>query len=199
MLTETVTQMTSLDNANNSAARSTADPENFDSSDSGEEDGENDRQNRVTIYETDRSFYNENNLAASLYKTTRNSAQYVKVTGCFIKLLLQLPKLLKTKEDANQNLVSIRKKILFSDVSSECKDLGMFTEDINSHLFGEELEDSLKKAKERHYSLQVLKPNTNYRNALIKGKFHENSKKDRPNKKTMAGHKDISQYNSPST
>ena len=89
--------------------------------------------------------------------------------------------------------------MLLSDVSTECKDLGMFTEDIDSHLFGEELEDSLKKAKERHYSFQVLKPNTNYRNALIKGKFHETSKKDRPNKKTMAGHKDISQYNSAST
>ena len=39
--------------------------------------------------------------------------------------------------------------MLLCDVSTECKDLGMFTEDIDSHLFGEELEDSLKKAKNK--------------------------------------------------
>ena len=64
-LTEAVTQMTSLHNANKLAARSTAHPENSDNSDSGEDDEENDRQNRVTIHETDRSLYNETNLAAS--------------------------------------------------------------------------------------------------------------------------------------
>ena len=63
-LTEAVTQMT-LHNANKLAARSTTHPENSDNSDSGEDDEENDRQNRVTIHETDRSLYNETNLAAS--------------------------------------------------------------------------------------------------------------------------------------
>ena len=64
-LTEAVTQMTSSHNANKLAARSTAHPENSDNSDSGEDDEENDRRNRVTIHETDRSLYNETNLAAS--------------------------------------------------------------------------------------------------------------------------------------
>ena len=101
------------------------------------------------------------------------------MTGCFIKLLSQLPNILKTNGDhkdekleaiqtildgikmsghATQNLVSIRKKFLLSGVSSEHKDLAKFAEDTGSHLFGKELEDSLKKAKGRHYSLQALKP-----------------------------------------
>ena len=102
-----------------------------------------------------------------------------KMTGCFIKLLSQLPNILKTNGDhkdekletiqtildgikmsghANQNLVSLRKKILLSGVSSEYKDLVKFAEDTDSHLFGEELGDFLKKAKGRHCILQVLKP-----------------------------------------
>ena len=110
-----------------------------------------------------------------------------KMTCCFIKLLLQLPNILKTNGDnkdqkfeaiqtiqdcikmsghATQNLVSIRKKFLLSAVSSEYKNLAKFAGDTNSHLFGEELEDYLKKAKGRHYSLQALKPKTNYRHAL---------------------------------
>ena len=111
-----------------------------------------------------------------------------KITGCFMKLLSQLSNILKTNGDhkdekleiiqtmpdgnkmsghANQNLVSIRKKFLLSGVSSEYKDLAKFAEDTNSHLFGEELEDSLKKAKGRHYSLQALRKaqaTTNIRN-----------------------------------
>ena len=63
-LTETVIHMTSLHNANKLAARSTAHPVNFDNSDSGEDDKENDRRNRVTIHEADRSLYNEPNLEA---------------------------------------------------------------------------------------------------------------------------------------
>ena len=59
---------------------------------------------------------------------------------------------------ANQNLVSIRKIFLLSFIRSEYKDVAKFAEDIDSHLFGEEFEDSLKKAKGRHYSLQALKP-----------------------------------------
>ena len=64
-LTEAVTQMTSLHSANRLAARSTADPENFDNAVSGEDDEENDRRNRVTMHETDRSLYNETDLVAS--------------------------------------------------------------------------------------------------------------------------------------
>ena len=105
------------------------------------------------------------------------------MTGCFIKLLSQLFDILKTngghKDEkleatqtilggiklsgyATQNLVSMRKKFILSAVSSEYKDLAQFAEDTNSHLCGEELVDSLKKVKGRHYSLQALKPNTNF-------------------------------------
>ena len=101
-------------------------------------------------------------------------------------LLSQLPKILKTNGDhkdkkleaiqtilddikmsghATQNLVSMRKKILLSGVSSEYKDLAKFAEDTNSHLFREKLENSLRKAKGRHNSLQALKPKTNYPHA----------------------------------
>ena len=106
-----------------------------------------------------------------------------KMTGCFIYLLSQLPNILKRNRDhkdekleaiqtildgikmsghATQNLVSMRKKFLLSGVSSEYKDLAKFAEGTNSHLFGEKLEDSFKKAKGRHYSLQALKAKTNY-------------------------------------
>ena len=89
---------------------------------------------------------------------------------------------------ANQNLVSIRKNFLLSGVSSECKDLTKFAEDIDSHLFGEELENSLKKANGRHCTLQALKPKTNYpAHASTKQKFHETSKNNRPTKRPMAG------------
>ena len=89
---------------------------------------------------------------------------------------------------ANQNLVSIRKKFLLSGVSSECKDLTKFADDTDSHLFGEELENSLKKANGRHYSLQALKPKSTYPvHASTKQKFHETSKNNRPTKRPMAG------------
>ena len=89
---------------------------------------------------------------------------------------------------ANQNLISIRKKFLLSGVSSECKDLTKFADDTDSHLFGEELENSLKKANGRHYSLQALKPKSNYPvHASTKQKFHETSKNNRPTKRPMAG------------
>ena len=136
-----------------------------------------------------------------------------------MKLLPQLPKILKTNGDhkdekleaiqtildgikmsghATQNLVSIREKFLLSGVSSEYKNLAKFAEDIDSLLFGEELEDSLKKAKGRHYSLHALKPKTNYPHAS-KRKFQETSKNDRLTKRPMAGHKGTPQYKSPST
>ena len=60
------------------------------------------------------------------------------------------------------NLLSIRKKFLLSGVSSEYKDLTKFAEETDPHLIGEELEDSFKKYKRRHYSLQALNPKTNY-------------------------------------
>ena len=141
-----------------------------------------------------------------------------KMTGCFIKLLSQLPNILKTNGDhkdekleaiqtildgikmsghATQNLVSIRKKFLLSGVGSEYKDLAKFAEDTGSHLFEEKLEDSLKKAKERHYSLQAVKPKTNYPHAhasSTKPKFQvETSKNDRLTKTPMVGNKDTPQ------
>ena len=62
-----------------------------------------------------------------------------------------------------------------------------FAEDTDSHLFGEELENSLKKANGRHCTLQALKPKTNYpAHASTKQKFHETSKNNRPTKRPMA-------------
>ena len=61
-----------------------------------------------------------------------------------------------------QNLLSIRKKFLLFGVSSEYKDLAKFAENTDPHLIGEELEDSLKKSKRRHYSLQALNPKASY-------------------------------------
>ena len=46
---------------------------------------------------------------------------------------------------------------LLPGVSGEYKDLQKFVPGSYSHLFWEELEDSLKKAKGRHYSLQAFK------------------------------------------
>ena len=60
------------------------------------------------------------------------------------------------------NLLSIRKKFLSSSVSSDYKDLAKFAEDTDSLLIGEDIEDSLKKSKGRHYGLQALIPKTNY-------------------------------------
>ena len=323
-LTEAVTQMTSLHNANKLAARSIDDPENSDISDSGEDDKVNDGRNKVTIHETDRSLYNETDLAVSFLSNQETSSSSVATTGkseddpmmdsvfkefsesynqdnenwgepaseevtkvvsvafketlsesafknlltkvtlpenckfaqaklvnpvvfasvspsirstdiklqefqrnmskmtdCSIKLLSQLPNILKTNGDhkdgklvviqtildgikmsghANHNLVSIRKKFLLSGVSSEYKDLAKFAEDTDPHLFGEELEDSLKKAKGRYYSLQALKPKS-LAHASTRRKFNETSKNDRPTKRPMTGHKGTpqSQYNSPST
>ena len=80
-LTETVNQMTSLHNTNKLAARSTADRENSDNSDSGEDDEVNDGQNRVTIQETNCSLYNESNLAASSLFHQETSSSSVATTG----------------------------------------------------------------------------------------------------------------------
>ena len=49
-----------------------------------------------------------------------------------------------------------------SGVSSEYKDLTKFAEDTDPQLIEEEPEDSVKKSKRRHYSLQALNPKTNY-------------------------------------
>ena len=86
-----------------------------------------------------------------LQKVQRNMS---KMTGYFIKLLSQLPNILKTNgssEDekleviqtildgikisghVTQNLVSIRKKFILSDVCSEYKDLAKLAEDLIYH------------------------------------------------------------------
>ena len=104
---------------------------------------------------------------------------YSKVTACLIQLLARLPDVLRNKPNGNdiesktqirqiildelklaghgnQSINKLRKKYLLSGVSVEYKDLQKFAPDSDSHLFGEELEESLKKAKDRHYSLQAL-------------------------------------------
>ena len=80
-LTEAVTQLTYLHNANKLAARSTADPENSDNSDSGENDEENYRWNKVTIHEMDCSLYNETDLADSFLSHQETSSPSVAATG----------------------------------------------------------------------------------------------------------------------
>ena len=142
-----------------------------------------------------------------------------KMTSCSIKLLSQLPNILKTNRDhkdeklasqtildgikiseyATQNLLSWKKKCVLSGVRSECKGLAKSAEDTNSHLFGEEIEGSLKNTKGRHYRLQAVKPMINYQHASAKQKFHKISKNDRPAKRPMVCRKGITQYNSPST
>ena len=97
------------------------------------------------------------------------------------------------------NLLSIRKKSLLSGISSEYKNLAKFAEDTDFHLIGEELEDSLKNSKGRHYSLQATNPNENYPHPSAKQKFHEIPKNGRPTKRPIAGHKCTPQYNSTGT
>ena len=80
-MTEAVTQLTSSHNANKLAARSTADVENSDNSDSGEGDEENDRRNMVTIYEMDYSLYNEIDVAASFPSHQETLLSSVTTTG----------------------------------------------------------------------------------------------------------------------
>ena len=80
-LTEAVTQMTSLHNANKLAARRIDDPENSDISDSGEDDKVNDGRNKVTIHETDRSIYNETDLTVSFLSNQESSSSSVTTTG----------------------------------------------------------------------------------------------------------------------
>ena len=104
---------------------------------------------------------------------------YSKVTACLIQLLASLRDVLQSKPNVNdigskteiiqiildglkhaghgsQSINKLRKNSLLSGVSVEYKDLQKFAPDSDSHLFGEELEESLKKAKDRHYSLQAL-------------------------------------------
>ena len=80
-MTEAVTQLTSSHNANKLAARSTADAENSNNSDSEEGDEENDRRNMVTIYEMDYSLYNEIDVAASFPSHQETLLSSVTTTG----------------------------------------------------------------------------------------------------------------------
>ena len=80
-MTEAVTQLTSSNNANKLAVRSTADPENSDNSDSGKGDEENNRRNMVTMYEMNYSLYNEIGVAASFLSHQETSLSSVTATG----------------------------------------------------------------------------------------------------------------------
>ena len=80
-MTEAVTQLTSSHNANKLAARSTADAENSDNSDSGEGDEENDRRNMVTIYEMDYSLCNQIDMKASFLSHQETLLSSVTGTG----------------------------------------------------------------------------------------------------------------------
>ena len=106
---------------------------------------------------------------------------------------------LKLAGHGNQSINKLRKKYLFSGVSGEYKDLQKFAPDSDSHLFGEELEDFLKKAKDRHYSLQALKqsagvPQAHKRKANADMPSSK-SKNYRPAKKPWTGQKGSPQIN----
>ena len=72
---------TYLQNGNKLTARSTADAEISDNSDSGEGDEENDGRNMVTIYEMDYSFYNEIDVTASVPSHQETLLSSVTTTG----------------------------------------------------------------------------------------------------------------------
>ena len=80
-LTEAVTQLNSLLNANKLAARRTAESGSSDNPDFREDDEENDRWVRVTVYETDHYLYNETDLAASFLSHQETSSSAVATAG----------------------------------------------------------------------------------------------------------------------
>ena len=135
-----------------------------------------------------------------------------KMTGCFIKLLSQLPNIwgqhLKTNGDhkderleaiqtildvmkmsrhSTQDSVSIRKNFLLFCVSSEYNDLAKFAEDTYSHRIKEGIIVC------RHSSLRQTTRMFLSENSM---KLQKN---DRPPKRPMADHKGTPQYNFPST
>ena len=65
---------------------------------------------------------------------------------------------LKVAGHGTQYLNSLRRRFLVSKVSNEYKDLPRYAADLESWLFVEELKDSLKKTKSRHYHFHSLKP-----------------------------------------
>ena len=149
---------------------------------------------------------------------------YSKVTACLIQLSARLPDVWRSKHNVNdieskteiiqiildslklaghgnQSVNKLRKKYLLSgvNVSGEYKDLQKFAPGSDSNLFGEELEDSLKKAKDRYYSLQALKQSAGVSLAQ-KSKANADmpsctSKNCRPTKKLWTGLKGSPQTN----
>ena len=147
---------------------------------------------------------------------------YSKVTACLIQLLARLPDVLRNKPNGNdiesktqirqiildelklaghgnQSINKLRKKYLLSGVSWEYKNLLKFASDTDSHLFGEELEASLKKAKDRLYSLQALKQSAGvsqvHRRKANADMPYSKSKNYRPAKKPWTGQKGSPQTN----
>ena len=128
-----------------------------------------------------------------------------KVSCCLIALLTKLPELfkgqgvsqekteaiqlildgLKLAGHGNQSMNTLRKKSFLAGVSQDYKDLAKFALDSDTHLFGDELEDSIKKAKGRHHSLQALKKQDfSYTSPSNKRKYaYEKPKNDKPAKK----------------
>ena len=86
-----------------------------------------------------------------------------------------------------------------SGVSGEYKDLQKFAPDSDSHLFGEELEDSLKKAKDRRYSLKAPKQSAGdsqaHKRKANADMSSTKSKNYRPAKKPWTGQKGSPQTN----
>ena len=64
---------------------------------------------------------------------------------------------LKLADHAGQALNKYRKKNFLAGVGEEYKDLPKYAKDSNTHLFGDDLGDSLKKAKIDHFARNALK------------------------------------------
>lgn len=143
---------------------------------------------------------------------------FSKVTACLIKLLVQLPEVFRSKSNdierkteviqvvldglkltghGSQAINKLRKKYLLYGLSPEYKDLPKFAPDTDSHLFGEELEDSLKKARAQYYNLLALKKQNRASSSFSspshgqkrKADDHQKSKNARPAKKPWVGQK----------
>ena len=116
-----------------------------------------------------------------------------KMTSCFIKLLEELPEIfisngnkeklaiktvingLKLAGHAGQALNKYRKKNFLASVGDEYKDLSKYAADSDTHLFGDDLGDSLKRPKSTILQEMPLKMGS-----LIKGNLMIQKTRGRP-------------------
>ena len=130
-----------------------------------------------------------------------------KGVACLTSLLAQLPEVLKdTKSPAShsiiqnvlngisilghgsQGLTKIRKSNFLNNINPDYKDIGKYAADNEEYLFGEEVGDSLKKAKDLHTNVAALRkrkdppPSTSFSS---KSKFQKYPKNGQGSSKTQ--------------